>query len=126
MGSSRRSYVRSQQCCSLKVVLALVMGALVVVILWTRHGSQMKSRKQSFVFPIYATPFNATWQDGDVPFNYPSRSIYRRRSLMADDPEFSYYISEVRPVLQHMYMISLIGIVLSLELYTCFTHNYMY
>lgn len=125
MQSSRR-YDRSPECCSLKVFVALVMGALVVVILWTRHGSQMKLEKQSFVFPVYATPLNVTWPD-DVPFNNPS-STYRRslrRSLMADKSEISNYISEVRPVLKHMYMISLIGTVLSLELYTCF-YTYMY
>jgi len=117
---SSRRYDYSLKCCSLKDFLALVMGALVVVILWTRHGSQTKPQKKSFVFPVYAAPVNLTWRDAS--FNDPS-SIFRgslRRSLMADKPEASNYISEVRPVAKHMYMISLIETVLSLEIYTCF------
>lgn len=111
---SLRRHNYSPEYCSLKVCLTVVMGALVVVILWTRHGSQMKQGKQSFVFPVYATPSNVTWRD-DVPLN---NNNPLRRSLMAENSEISNYISEVRPVLKHMYMISLIGTVLSLELYT--------
>lgn len=119
MRSSRRYYY-SPKCCYLKDFLALVMGALLVVILWTRHGSQKKLERKSFIFPVYAAPVNLTWRDAS--FNNPS-SIFRgslRRSLMAEKPEASHYISEVRPVVKHMYMISLIGTVLSLEIYTLF------
>lgn len=117
---SSRRYYYSPKCFYLKDFLALVMGALLVVILWTRHGSQKKLERKSFIFPVYVAPVNLTWRDAS--FNNPS-SIFRgslRRSLMAEKPEASHYISEVRPVVKHMFMISFIGTVLSLEIYTLF------
>lgn len=98
---SSRWYDYSPEYCSLRVCLTIVMGALVVIILWRRHGSQMKVEKQSFVFPVYASSLNVTWRD-DVPYDHPSR-----RSLMAEKSEVSNYISEVRPVLKHMYIFHL-------------------
>lgn len=102
LGSSRL-HDHGPRC--LKVLLALVMGALVVIILRTKHGSQMKLKKQSFIFPVYANSFNISWRDGTPGNNLPSVSGSSQRRSLLEKSEHPNYISEVRPALKHMYMI---------------------